>query len=177
MLDGQPHGNGSIVYMANDKFGRANYTGIWHNIFGKIFAQTTQVFWSKYWSTFFWWYSGEWRFGTITGVGTMHWKSGARWLMLKMLTMMTMLTIWCWYWVLKYQFLTLMLNMRTKISFQVYRADSYEPDGRPGQVGLKMLVFLCLPILSLLALSCFLGLSGPMVTSTLANTLMGREMA
>ena len=27
MLDGQPHGNGSIVYMANDKFGRANYTG------------------------------------------------------------------------------------------------------------------------------------------------------
>ena len=28
MLDGQPHGNGSIVYMANDKFGRANYTGL-----------------------------------------------------------------------------------------------------------------------------------------------------
>ena len=26
--------------------------------------------------------SGEWRFGTITGVGSMHWKSGARWLML-----------------------------------------------------------------------------------------------
>ena len=30
MLDGQPHGNGSIVYMANDKFGRANYTGIFN---------------------------------------------------------------------------------------------------------------------------------------------------
>ena len=27
-------------------------------------------------------YSGEWRFGTITGVGTMHWKSGARWVIL-----------------------------------------------------------------------------------------------
>ena len=34
-----------------------------------------------------------------------------------------------------------MLNMRMKICCQVYRADSYEPDGRPGQVGLKMLVF------------------------------------
>ena len=52
MLDGQPHGNGSIVYMANDKFGRANYTGIRHNIFRKIFVQTAQVFWSEYWPIF-----------------------------------------------------------------------------------------------------------------------------
>ena len=47
MIDGQPHGNGTIIYLANDKFGRANYTG-------------------------------EWRFGMITGVGTMIWKSGAK---------------------------------------------------------------------------------------------------
>ena len=63
MLDGQPHGNGSIVYMANDKFGRANYTGLETIIY---FRDITEYF------------SGEWRFGTITGVGTMHWKSGAR---------------------------------------------------------------------------------------------------
>ena len=47
MIDGQPHGNGTIIYLANDKFGRANYTG-------------------------------EWRFGMITGIGTMFWKSGAK---------------------------------------------------------------------------------------------------
>ena len=46
MLDGQPHGNGTIVYLANDKFGRSNYTG-------------------------------EWRFGMVTGRGIMHWKNGA----------------------------------------------------------------------------------------------------
>ena len=47
MIDGQPHGEGTIIYLANDKFGRANYTG-------------------------------EWRFGMITGIGTMVWKSGAK---------------------------------------------------------------------------------------------------
>ena len=46
MLDGQPHGVGTIIYLTNDKFGRANYTG-------------------------------EWRFGMITGEGLMIWKSGA----------------------------------------------------------------------------------------------------
>ena len=47
MIDGQPHGNGTIIYLANDRFGRANYTG-------------------------------EWRFGMITGIGMMVWKSGAK---------------------------------------------------------------------------------------------------
>ena len=37
MLDGQPHGNGSIVYMANDKFGRANYTGLETKIFSRYY--------------------------------------------------------------------------------------------------------------------------------------------
>ena len=27
MLDGQPHGLGTIIYLSNDKFGRENYTG------------------------------------------------------------------------------------------------------------------------------------------------------
>ena len=92
MLDGQPHGNGSIVYLANDKFGRANYTGLLHNILrgnisillstifqyivqSKLHRSLTQYFDLNFCITY---YSGEWRFGTITGVGTMHWKSGAR---------------------------------------------------------------------------------------------------
>ena len=31
MLDGQPHGVGTIIYLTNDKFGRANYTGEWRS--------------------------------------------------------------------------------------------------------------------------------------------------
>ncbi|XP_023344099.1 phosphatidylinositol 4-phosphate 5-kinase 8 [Eurytemora carolleeae] len=47
MKNALPHGNGTIVYLTNDKFGRINYTG-------------------------------EWRFGMITGYGIMHWKNGAK---------------------------------------------------------------------------------------------------
>ena len=44
-------------------------------------------------------YSGEWRFGTITGVGTMHWKSGARWVILIILTIN--IKLWqCWSYLL-----------------------------------------------------------------------------
>ena len=63
MVDGQPHGQGDIVYLANDKFGRANYTGEWRWAGGAALKRAPMLP----------------RFGMITGSGTMHWKSGARW--------------------------------------------------------------------------------------------------
>ena len=58
---------GAILPFAN--FNVATFFNVYEMFFGGyILGQYFQM-------CFF---SGEWRFGTITGVGTMHWKSGAR---------------------------------------------------------------------------------------------------
>ena len=149
---------------------------------------TTQVWKRKYFRDITEYFSGEWRFGTITGVGTMHWKSGARYRCWQLWPLSMIKSNWnrntithkqqIFMNTLQYIFMSLMnLKFLSRYTGQILM------NLMDGQGRLQFIFPLTLLEFLLFDFSCaassfwFPGSSGPMEISTPASISTAREMA